>query len=158
MSSPESQSTPSRWPVIVALVLLAMVIVIFVIAFIETVPVDNETPAALTADSYLETVTPLLENADPQRGDMLIDELGCGVCHRVGAANGIAPAFAGIADAAPDRRPPLTAAAYIYESIVHPTAFVLEGYSGAMPQNYAEIVTDVEIGDIIAYLLSADAQ
>lgn len=158
MSSSESQTTSSRWPVIVALVLLAVVVVIFVIAFIESAPVGNESPATLTADSYMDVVTPLLDNGDPARGDMLIDELGCGVCHRVGAANGIAPSFVGIADLAPDRRPPLNAAAYLYESIIHPTAFVLEGYSGAMPQNYAEILTDAEIGDIIAYLMSGESQ
>ena len=158
MTSPQSQTTSSRWPVVVALVLLAVVIVIFVIALIETVPVDNESPATLTADSYMDVVTPLLENGDPARGDTLIDELGCGVCHRIGAVNGVAPSFAGIAEQASDRRPPLTAAAYIYESIIHPTAYVVDGYSGAMPQNYAELLTDAEMGDIIAYLLSGDAQ
>jgi mono/diheme cytochrome c family protein len=63
----------------------------------------------------------------------------------------------GIAERAAARRPPLAAAAYIYESITHPTAYIVEGFSGAMPQNYPERLSERELGDIIAYLLTPDA-
>ncbi len=78
-------------------------------------------------------------------------------CHRLGVASKIAPTFEGIAERAASRRAPLTAAAYIYESITHPTAYVVEGFQPAMPQNFSERLTDRELGDIIAYLLTTSA-
>jgi hypothetical protein len=64
----------------------------------------------------------------------------------------------GIAARAATRRPPLSAAEYVYESITTPTAYVVEGFQPAMPPNYPERLTDQELGDIIAYLLSGDAE
>ncbi|MBC8099359.1 MAG: hypothetical protein H7Y11_07945, partial [Armatimonadetes bacterium] len=51
------------------------------------------------------------------------------------------------------RRPPLTAEAYLYESILYPTAYEVEGYTGQMPRTYGEL-SDRDLGDIIAYLLT----
>jgi hypothetical protein len=70
----------------------------------------------------------------------------------------MAPAFVGIAERAATRRPPLTAAAYIYESITNPSAFIAPGqYNAAMPENFRERLSDRELGDIIAFLLTPDA-
>jgi cytochrome c2 len=150
---------PSAIPVYVALFLLVAFAVIFAIEFIaasenspHTEPAEN-----LTIDTYMSDVTPLLTDADPQNGDALIDQYECAACHRAGAENGIAPSFVGVAERAATRRPPLTAAAYLYESIWHPNAYVVEGFSGAMPQNYAERLSERELGDMIAYLLTPDA-
>lgn len=150
---------PSAAPVYVALFLLVTFAVIFVIEFIDASenPLHSEPPITLSADTYLSEVTPLLENADPQNGETLLTKYDCVACHRAGAENGIAPAFVGIAERAAARRPPLAAAAYIYESITHPTAYIVEGFSGAMPQNYPERLSERELGDIIAYLLTPDA-
>ncbi len=116
-----------------------------------------EATLELSPDSYLNQVNALLQDADPAQGSVLVEQYGCIACHRIGAANKIAPAFVGIADRAATRRPPLTAAAYIYESITNPTAFEVEGFNPAMPQNFRERLSDRELGDIIAYLLTADA-
>ena len=62
--------------------------------------------------------------------------------------------FVGVADRAATRRPPLTAAQYLYESIISPGAYLVEGYANAMPANFAGRLTQAEIGRIIAYLLS----
>jgi cytochrome c551/c552 len=146
------------WPVYVAIVLLLVVAVIFIVAFVVTSGGKPEPSAeGLTADTYMDTVTALLENADPENGSQLIDHYECAACHRAGADR-IAPSYAGIAARAADRRPPLTAAAYIYESITDPGAYVVEGYSDAMLKNYPERLPDRELGDIIAYLLTPDAK
>ena len=97
-----------------------------------------------------------MQDADPTNGASLIEQYECVACHRI-AVNNIAPKFVDIAERAATRRPPLTAAAYIYESIVHPAAFVVDGYNTVMPQNFRDRLSDRELGDIIAYLLTPDA-
>jgi cytochrome c551/c552 len=111
----------------------------------------------LTADTYMDRVSSLLEGADATRGAALVEQFGCTACHREGAVNKIAPPFEGIAARAATRRPPLTAEAYIYESIINPVAYVVEGYNPAMPQNFAQQLSDLQLGDIITYLLTPNA-
>lgn len=149
----------ARWPVYVALLLLVAFAVIFVVEFIGASEntIGSEPASTLSAETYLADVTPLLEGADPRHGEALLTTYECVACHRAGAENGIAPAFVGIAERAATRRSPLTAAAYIYESILHPTAYIVEGFSGAMPQDFAQRLSERELGDIIAFLLTPDA-
>jgi cytochrome c551/c552 len=151
----------SRLPLYVVSLLLIIVTAIFVLELVTTTQSDQtatlESTPELTASTYMEQVTALLENADQAQGAVLVEQYGCVACHRL-AANKIAPPFVGIADRAATRRPPLTAAAYIYESITNPTAYVVEGFSPAMPQNFRDRLSDRELGDIMAYLLTPDAQ
>lgn len=151
-----------RWglPVFIALALLVVILAAFLYELLTFDPRHQalEPVSTLTADSYLDKVAPLLANADPANGDALIVKHQCATCHREGVKNGIAPSFAGIAARAADRRPPLTAAAYLYESITHPMAYVVEGFAPAMPQDFAARLPDQDLGDIIAYLLTPDAQ
>jgi hypothetical protein len=141
-------------------VLLGVVVLVFVFELVHMGTAnDSQHPAAaLTGDTYKDRVSVLLQGADPYRGGRLIDQYECWTCHRAGAVNHVAPSYEGIAGRAAARRPPLTAAAYLYESIVYPMAYVVEGYSGAMPQDYGKRLSDRELGDIIAYLLTPDAQ
>jgi cytochrome c2 len=47
--------------------------------------------------------------------------------------------------------------AYIRTSILHPNDFIVPGYpADLMPQNYAEILTDEEVNDLVAYLLTLE--
>jgi cytochrome c len=120
--------------------------------------VQGDVPAeTLTETTYLDQVAPLLAQADPANGDALLTQFDCAACHRAGAENSIAPSFTGIAARAGEQRPPLTAEAYLYESITHPQAHVVEGFVGAMPQDFALRLSDQQLGDIIAYLLTPDA-
>jgi len=145
------------WPVYLALGLLVVVAVAFVIEFVSssTTPAPENLP--LVTDPYSATVTPLLEAADPAHGAALIEQYGCVVCHRLGAENHIAPSFAGIAERASTRRQSWSAADYLYESITDPQAYVVEGYTPAMPQDFRSRLSDRDLGDIIAYLLTPDA-
>lgn len=156
------QNRFTRWSVYGVLVLLLLVTVVFVFEFItstvaETNKTSPVTTAPLTSESYLDQITPLLANANAENGALLIEKYGCVVCHRLGAANNIAPAFVGLAERAAVRRPPLTAAAYIFESITQPKAYVVEGYNPAMPEDYPTRLSPTELGDIIAYLLTSEA-
>lgn len=150
----------TRWPVYLVIALLVVVTLVFVIEFVTTtaseIAAQAEATPELTASLYADEVAAVLKEADAQRGSALVEQYGCVVCHRL-ANNKIAPPFEGIAERGATRRAPLSASAYIYESILHPLAFVVEGYNPAMPQNFRERLTDAELGDIIAYLLTPDA-
>ncbi len=149
------------WPVIVVIGLFVVITLVFVLEFATTesqIAVIPEATAELSTNTYMDKVTVLLQDANPENGASLIEEYGCVACHRFGVASKVAPSFEGIAERAASRRPPLTAPAYIYESITHPTAYVVEGFQPAMPQNFSERLTDRELGDIIAYLLTPIAR
>lgn len=153
---PSTNQRVPTWGIYVASLLLIGVILGFVAVLVRLGVSDDQPPETLTPNTYMDKVSALLANADPANGDRLIDQYECHVCHRGTSANVIAPSYVGIAERAAARRPPLTAAAYIYESITHPTAFIVSGFAAAMPQNYAERLSDRELGDIIAYLLTPD--
>jgi len=86
-------------------------------------------------------------------GEALLETYQCSICHIQGAGR-VAPSFVGIGERAARRRPPLSAAQYLYESIVSPGAYLVDGFTNAMPANFARRLTKAEIGHIIAYLLS----
>lgn len=144
------------WVLYVVIGMLVVIAALFVIAMAET-STRSATGETVSADSYRERVDVLLANADPERGAQLVVTQGCTACHREGAVNGIAPPFQGIAERAAEMRPPMPADAYIYESIAFPSAFLVEGFANAMVQNYEDTVSDQDLGDIIAYLLTPDA-
>lgn len=151
----------ARWPVLVALALLILITVIFVVEFVVSTQSEmaarDVLPDTLTENTYMDKVAALLSNANPDNGAGLVEKYNCVACHRAGAENDIAPAFAGVAERAAIRRPPLSAPAYIYEAITHPAAYVVQDFTPAMPQNFSELLTDRELGDIIAYLLTSNA-
>jgi mono/diheme cytochrome c family protein len=143
-------------PVLTVLALLIVFSLFFLFEFFSANPTSIESDS-LSDERLQELVSTLLVNADPDRGEALLITYTCVACHRAGAENGVAPPFVGIAERAGERRVPLSAAAYIYESIVHPSAYLVEGYAAAMPQNFDDQLSDEELGDIIAYLLTPDA-
>jgi mono/diheme cytochrome c family protein len=173
-----SPSKASRWPVYLVGGLFILVTVAFVVAFTYETEVEiaasQQTPLAVEAGRYREALDAILPSADASRGAQWVEQFGCTVCHREGAANKIAPPFAGVAERAATRRPPLPADAYIYESITNPAAYIARDthsepsdapttstasdYRAAMPQDFAKRLTPQQIGDIIAYLMTPDAR
>jgi cytochrome c551/c552 len=144
----------------VVLALVGLFTIVFLIEFATSTQAEMAQPTAapqVSAELYLDQVNPLLKEADPAQGAKLVEQYQCVNCHRLGAVNKIAPAFVGIAERAAQRRPALTAAAYIYESITQPIAFVVAGFNPAMPQDYPQRLSAGELGAIIAYLLTPDA-
>lgn len=151
----------SPLPAVIAMGVLIVLAVVF-ISELGAVSGGSDAPpveSTLTADTYASEVAALLEAGDAAAGEALITRYGCVACHvGAGAENKLAPAFEGIGTRAETRRPPLSAAAYIYESIVHPTAFEIEGYSGNMPVIYDSLIPDEDLGSIIVYLLTLTGQ
>jgi mono/diheme cytochrome c family protein len=153
--------TPRKTSPLPAVIAMGVLIVLAIVFISELGAVSGggeratTAEATLTADTYAFEVASLLETGDAAAGEALITRYGCVACHAgAGAENKLAPAFEEIGIRAETRRPPLSAAAYIYESIVHPTAFEIEGYSGNMPVIYDSLIPDEDLGSIIIYLLT----
>ncbi len=95
----------------------------------------------------------------PATGELLYDaEFGCTDCHRNGAS---APDTVGTVARIRTERLTLpqfasyTIEEYIVESITRPGDFVVDGYSsGLMPANFGARMTDQQLADIVAYLLT----
>ncbi|HNB35970.1 MAG TPA: hydrogenase iron-sulfur subunit [Anaerolineales bacterium] len=103
---------------------------------------------------------------DPVMGEKIYYETaagvnaGCRICHSLTKDERIiGPSFYGIATRAGERVPGLTAEEYLYQSIVDPNAYVVSGYpSGQMIQNFGTLLTEEEIQDIIAFLMTQDGK
>lgn len=110
-------------------------------------------------------ITKQLPTGDPKAGETLAASLGCAACHiaaPVGPAWLAAGGQPGVGARAQARltQPDYTGKAaspeqYLFESIVHPSAYVVSGFAdGVMPASYGNTLTDQQVADLIAYLLT----
>ena len=83
---------------------------------------------------------------------------GCRLCHSLDPGMVlVGPSFDGVASRALTRVPGLTAEEYLRESIVNPDAYVVEGFpKGQMFSNYAEVLSDEDIDNLVAFLLTLE--
>ena len=137
------------------------------------------TPTALPPTSTLEpTATPQPTSAPQSPIDRLVAvrnaengaalfqvfqaaaNYSCANCHSPTSEKKlIGPGLLNIKDRAAQRSPEQSPAEYIYQSIVDTNAYVVEGYEAdLMPANWAEIYSDLEIFDIVAYLLTLEGR
>jgi mono/diheme cytochrome c family protein len=92
-----------------------------------------------------------LPPGDAANGKALYTSLGCIGCH-----NGtVAPQAADTAAQASTRREGYSPETYIRESIVLPSAFVVEGFQDVMIKNFGDRMMPQDVADIIAYILSS---
>ena len=69
----------------------------------------------------------------------------------------VGPSLLGIARTAATRVEGQSAAEYLYNSIVDTNAYLVEGFEAdVMPVNWPEIYTNLEIFDLVAYLLTLE--
>ncbi|MCY4147385.1 MAG: c-type cytochrome [Chloroflexi bacterium] len=115
------------------------------------------TGEAASSDAYRSELATALANPDWIGGEKLSAQYECNACHIQGDGSA-APLFAGLADAAATRRAGLDAEQYLYEAIAHPSAHLVDGYTDAMPNTYADRLSLSEIGDLIAYLQTFRAE
>ena len=106
-------------------------------------------------------LTPIEGEYDPNdplsRGQKVYTENGCGGCHTLGplSAGVVGPNLTQIGTTGATRIDGLSAEAYILNSIIKPNAYVVEGFpENVMPQNFAEILTEDQINDLVAFLAS----
>lgn len=100
---------------------------------------------------------PIVDESTPEgRGHALFIQAGCVACHTITGVSSatVGPPLDGLAARAGLQISGLTAEEYIHQSIVDPSAFVVSGYpDGVMPQNFAELLTEEQISDLIAFLM-----
>lgn len=101
---------------------------------------------------------------DPEAGKALFHQTSireapaCSTCHSIESGKVIVgPSLAGIASRAGERKAGMSAEAYLRESILDPNAYVVEGFSeGVMFQKFKDVLTEEEINDLVAYLLTLE--
>jgi mono/diheme cytochrome c family protein len=81
---------------------------------------------------------------------------GCATCHSTEPGEVIVgPSLAGVASRAGERVEGQTAEQYLRNSILDPNAYVVDGFSaGTMYQDFASVLNDQQVDDLVAYLLT----
>lgn len=115
------------------------------------------TRVVTTATSVSSGSSSSASSGNAANGKVIFNGLGgCSACHDVvygGVVVG--PSLKGIAARAGTRKPGVAAVDYLHESIVKPNAYVVQGFAAStMPQNMAQTLTEKQIDDVIAYLLT----
>jgi mono/diheme cytochrome c family protein len=122
---------------------------------IPTLP-QGEEPELIAALQEAPAATPEMGGGE---GDLVAmgEELfsgTCAACH--GAEDGTGPAFTGMAERAATRVDGMSAEEYLHESIVDPSAYVVEGFNdGIMPKTYAEQYDEQQLNALVAYIMEA---
>jgi sulfur oxidation c-type cytochrome SoxX len=118
----------------------------------------NFEPYALGEVPTLQPLGPVADESTPEgRGQVVFSTAGCTACHAIsGISSGtVGPVLDGLATRAGSTVSGLTAEEYIHQSIIDPSAYVVPGFTdGVMPQNFGEILTEEQINDLVAFLLS----
>lgn len=122
----------------------------------------TDTPVPTEAPTEDESASSNEVTGDPAAGQVLFEtfmaqaNFACNTCHLVDSeAQLIGPGLQNVSVRGETRVAGLSAVEYIRQSIMEPSAYVVEGYPDMlMPQVYASIFTDAQIDDLVAYLMS----
>lgn len=134
-------------------------------------PTNTPEPPTLTfTPTSIPTQAPASNtvSGNAANGDTLFHELraevgfACSTCHNPAAQQRlIGPGLQGIGERAATRVEGQNAVEYLRNSILHPNDFIAPAEDGGpdypaslMPQNYAQLWSEQQLNDIIAYLLT----
>jgi hypothetical protein len=123
-------------------------------------PTQTGTPIPSQTELSAEAIGVLLRIGRPKRGEELFNTFqpdagfACATCHNDDSEGRlIGPGLLNILKRAETRVERMTAAEYIYTSIVNPDAYIVEGFpDDLMPENWATIYSLTDISDIMGYL------
>lgn len=128
-------------------------------------PVATSEAEAGAGDSALYEGMPaevldLMPTADAASGQALSVANGCTACHSLEKdVRVVGPSWYSVGSTAGERVAGESAGLYLYTSIVDPNAYVNEGYvAGLMPLTYKDILSNEQMADVIAYLLSLQGE
>jgi mono/diheme cytochrome c family protein len=127
------------------------------LAALVTATIGALAPTSGASASPSQASTVSASANDVERGRSLFHAKGCIACHHKGDEKGttaaIGPDLTGLAQRAGDRKPGMSAKAYVYESIRMPSAFIVPGSQGGTFGMPDLGLTDEEIDAISAFLL-----
>lgn len=116
-------------------------------------------PAYDDRGDYPAAAEYLLSIGDADNGLYVVQEHDCIACH-ISYGDDVdmlplAPPFEQVREVAGERRRNMSAEAYIYESIMYPDVFLVDGFFGTMPE-YQYAINEQELADIMAFILYGD--
>ena len=128
-----------RWDVLFLSMLVLMVAACSNVSNRVTVESLPEGNAAHGADLFTQTI-----NGAP----------ACSTCHTIDGTTLVGPSLQGYGAVAGTRESDQSARGYTYASIVRPAAYIVNGFSNSMYNQYERNLTPDQIADLIAYLLT----
>ena len=119
-----------RVPVGVKVGLVAIVVMGSYSGYANYIPqIESKPPQELSLEGGNVTPAQLVK-----AGEEIYKTKGtCEICHRIGQQGTRAPDLAGVGLRAGKRKPGMSAKAYIIESLLQPSAYIVEGYPAIMP-------------------------
>jgi len=107
-----------------------------------------------------ESILPVTDEGDPVAfGQATFTAAGCVACHTVTGISTatVGPVLDGLASRAGDQVEGVSAEEYIRQSILDPSAYVVEGFTdGIMPQTFGETLSEGQIEGLVAFLLTLE--
>lgn len=129
----------------------------------EAEAADAEAEVVAQEETVADEIILDIRAADPTNGEMLFNmqtEAGfaCSNCHLVDSAQRlVGPGMYGLPQTSTQRVADDVPERYLYNSIVHPNDYLVAEYpENVMPANYIEILTEDQVHDIVAYLMTLD--
>ena len=119
-----------RLPVGVKVGVFALVVMGTYTYYANSIPqIESKPPEELSLEGGNVTPAQLVK-----AGEQIYMTKGtCEICHRIGQKGTRAPDLAGIGARAGKMKPGMSAKQYIIESLINPSAFIVEGYPPIMP-------------------------
>src|SRR5438270_13761608 len=113
-----------RVPVVVRVGVFAVLVMGSYAMFANSIPqIESKPPQELSLEGGNVTPAQLVK-----AGEEIYKTKGtCEICHRIGQQGTRAPDLAGVGARAGKRKPGMSAKAYIIESLINPTAYIVEG-------------------------------
>jgi len=117
---------------------------------------DVQVVTAAEFDTWLIAESAIAD--DPvARGQKVYEQYGCQACHTLDGSELVGPSFLNVYGRTVELEDGSTVIAddtYIYNSIVDPNSQIVAGYVPAMPQNFADQLTDEQLTDLIEFMKS----
>ena len=136
------------------LLFIVMAAALIGFALVIAAVLSNGSGAVESAEANATSFAEAMTSTDASLGAALAGEQDCGLCHIEGE-NRLAPPFQALDRFAYDSTPDdQSLTAYLYDSIVQPGAYLVDGFTDAMPSNYSERLAQQEIAHIVAWLLA----
>jgi len=127
--------------------------------FEPTAAPSGDAPAATAVPDAPAEVDPTAVPEAPAVGDATNGEAlfavqGCSGCHSTGENRVVGPGLSGVGVRAETRVDGQSADEYLTTSIISPIEFLVPDFPGIMPGNFGSAMSEAEIADLVAYLVS----